>query len=128
MKYDYVFYEDQDGNSETYDFIVNLTEGNKKEISLSKSIFKKLEKLKGYGTWMGMPDVRHIDSKSNNSLWEIRIKFSDGYLRIFICQHPRKTNVYVILNYFIKKDEKTPLGEIKKADKLMNLFIKRECE
>lgn len=75
-----------------------------------------------------MPDIRHIDSKSKNSLWEIRIRFSDGYLRIFICQHPQKTNIYVILNHFIKKAEKTPQGEINKADKLMNSFIKRECE
>jgi phage-related protein len=70
---------------------------------------------------MGMPDIRHINTAKNN-LWEIRVKFWEGYLRIFICLHPLRTNTYIVLNYFIKKDEKTPKSEIEKADRIMFLL------
>jgi len=127
MSYYYIFFEDEKGESETFDYIVELSNGNKKNKSLAKSISKKFEKLQQFGTWIGMPDFRYIDSKKY-SLWEIRIKFSEGYLRIFTCQNPFEKNVYVILNYFIKDGEKTPENEIVRAEKLMDSFIKRKCE
>jgi phage-related protein len=59
-------------------------------------------------TWnLGLPHVRHI---VNTNLYEIRLKGKSGIARaIFISLEEKNL---IILNVFIKKDEKTPRKEI----------------
>jgi len=82
---------------------------------LFDAISIRFRHLREIGTRKGMPDFRYING-SKYSIWEIRIKHKNGYFRIFIYRNKDK---YIVLNYFWKKQKKTPLREIRKAEKLV---------
>ena len=67
-----------------------------------------LELMEQFGTWnLGLPYVRHL---VNTKLYEIRIKGKSGIARaIFISL---EKDELVVLNVFVKKDQKTPKREI----------------
>ncbi len=113
------FYTKQDGSCPFFDFYNKLKNkkinGDKHSRILYKSISRKLRILKRNGTKKGMPDFRYIQG-SKYSIWEIRIKHPKGYFRIFIYN---KDNTYYVLNYFWKKQSKTPKKEILKAEYLV---------
>ncbi len=69
------------------------------------SLMKKIESVKG--------------------LYEIRIEFRSNIFRIFCCFD--NGALVVLFNGFQKKSQKTPVGEIEKAERLMReYFGKRE--
>jgi len=80
----------------------------------------EIELLAVQGTGLTLPYVRHIDG----GLWELRIKFSSDISRIFYFI-PLKNRI-VLLHGFVKKTDKTPLGEIDVAKKRM-LDYKERC-
>ena len=51
-------------------------------------------------------------------LFEIRVEYMSNIYRIFCCFD--EGNLVVLLNGFTKKTQKTPKGELEKAEKLMN--------
>lgn len=113
------FYTDSEGKCDFFDYYQKLKlekdRGNKNSRILFLSISRKLRILKRNGTRSGMPDFRYIKG-SEFPIWEIRIKHPQGYFRIFIY---RRNNIYYVLNYFWKKQSKTPKNEIWKAEKLI---------
>lgn len=113
------FYTDSDGKCDFFDYYQKLKlekeSGNKNSRILFLAISRKLRILKMNGTRSGMPDFRYI-KVSKFPIWEIRIKHLKGYFRIFIY---RRNNIYYVLNYFWKKQAKTPKKEIWKAEKLI---------
>lgn len=129
-KYEIDFYEDQNGDSPVFDFIKSLkkrvTENkDKTSRTLLESIYRKLKRLEVNGTRDGMPDFESMDG-CIYKIWQIRIKHVTGYYRIFICQNPYKKNVFVILNYYVKKSDKTDERQLKLADRLMKDYLKRK--
>jgi phage-related protein len=123
MHYDIKFYEDKSGDCPFLTFISKLRQkGDKRSKNLVNTIFIKLKQLQLNGTMDGMPDFEHIKG-SKYPLWQIRIKHVTGNHRIFCCPWNEQ---YVILNHFIKKERKTPKKEIRKAERWMDDFIKRE--
>lgn len=123
QNYNIVFYEDMDGNCFVLDFIAQLNlKGDKQSKNLMKAIYHKLEILRLSGTRSGMPDFEYMHSKKY-PIWQIRIKHSTGYYRIFIC--PYKNNTFVVLNYIHKDTDKTPPQQIKIAESLMEDYIRR---
>ena len=57
---------------------------------------------------LGMPLIRKIEK----DLWEVRIKLTDGIARVFFTID---SDYMILLHGFIKKSQKTPQNELKKA-------------
>ncbi|MBD5554538.1 MAG: type II toxin-antitoxin system RelE/ParE family toxin [Roseburia sp.] len=112
------FYEDKNGVSEIRDYFVKLAEDAKtdKSARINKNkIFSYVRALEEYGTRIGKPIVKHIDG----NLWELRPLSN----RIFFFYW--KDNKFVLVHYYIKKSQKTPKKEIKKAMKNIKNWIER---
>ena len=124
-QFDIKFYTTIDGKCDFFDYYKKLKlekeSYNKNSRIIFLAISRKLRILKSNGTRSGMPDFRYIKG-SNFPIWEIRIKHPQGYFRIFIY---RKNNTYFVLNYFWKKQAKTPKAEILKAEKFIENIERR---
>lgn len=107
------FYRTNKNDCPVKDFLDTLTD---KEAAKVLAVFKTVEnenlvssqffkKLKGY------------------DIWEIRVKWSSKIFR-FLCFF-YKGNIVVLTHGFIKKDQKTPLREIKKAITYIKDFLGR---
>ncbi len=68
-----------------------------------------LERIEIHGTNLGMPHTRAMD----DGLFELRVKAEEGISRVFYCTVKGKK--VVLLHYFIKKTNKTPVGDLKLA-------------
>jgi phage-related protein len=65
------------------------------------------------------PFVKHIDG----AIWELRVKFASGIARIFYCAADAKK--LILLCGFVKKAQKTPIGEIERAKRYYNDYQRR---
>lgn len=117
--YNIFFYKDKKGNEPVKEYIISLKKKN------SKDSLIKLQKIQDYlnilrenGTRAGMPFVRYLDGE----LWELRP------LKDRILFFAYNGNDIILLSQFHKKTQKTPLREIKKANKLMKDYIERGNE
>ena len=63
--------------------------------------------------------LKSIEGKKG--LYEIRIEFSGNIYRVFCCFD--EGSLVILFNGFQKKTQKTPVGEIEKAVKLMNEYF-----
>ena len=54
-------------------------------------------------------------------LYEIRVEYDGNIYRIFCCFD--EGNLVILFNGFQKKTQKTPLGEIEKAKRIMNEYF-----
>ncbi|MGN8619177.1 type II toxin-antitoxin system RelE/ParE family toxin [Edwardsiella ictaluri] len=72
-----------------------------------------VERMEIYGSNLGEPHT----SPFGDGLFELRIKGSDGIARVFYCTLTGKR--IVMLHSFIKKTQKTPSAERKKAETRM---------
>jgi len=59
----------------------------------------------------------------NTELWECRIQFGSNIYRI-MCFF-QNNSIIILTHGFIKKTQKTPIGEIEKAEQYMKDYIKR---
>lgn len=66
--------------------------------------------------------LKSIEGKKG--LYEIRIEFSGNIYRIFCCFD--EGQLVILFNGFQKKTQKTPLGEIEKAERLMNEYFEEK--
>lgn len=62
--------------------------------------------------------LKHL--KNTDGLWEVRLSAGNGIFRIF-CFFD-KGNLIILLHAFQKKTKKTPVKEIKKAERLKNEY------
>jgi phage-related protein len=119
--YEVEFYHDRNGKSDIVDYLDQLKvkgEKSKSDRINHDKILAYLQALKEYGTRIGQPAVKHIDG----SLWELRPLAN----RIFFFY--RKNNTFVMLHLYIKKSQKTPVGEINQARSKMKDYIERNGE
>ena len=91
---------------------------NKSDKIRFNKIVAYLNKLEEYGTWIGMPFTRHLES----GIWELR-PLDDRILYALV-----ENNKFILLNYFVKKSRKTPKNEIKIAKRNRELFLQRGGE
>jgi len=73
-----------------------------------------------FGPNLGMPHTRAMGEK----LFEMRLKSKDGICRIFYCAKIGKK--IIILHFFIKKTQKTPVKEIETARKRLVEVLSHE--
>lgn len=115
--YKILFYEDKNGNSEILEYIEKLQKNktNKDSRIKSKKIASYLDLLQKNGLVLGEPYIKYLES----DIWELRPikdRILFGYL---------ENNEFLILNYFVKKSQKTPRREIEKAKRLLKDYIER---
>jgi len=104
-EYKTIFYKDQGGSkSSVFEYISKL---ERKE---SFKIFKYIEFLRLNKGVLDEPYSKHIKGK----IRELRVDFAKNRYRIFYFAFIGKH--IIVLHAFLKKTEKTPLGEIKKAE------------
>lgn len=114
--YEIEFYEDINGKSEVYEYILKLRNNNNKENRQKlKKINMYIDLLSEYGLALSESYIKKIDKE----IWELRplrdrILFASWY-----------NNKFVLLNVFMKKTRKTPIAEIAKAKRLLRDYIDR---
>jgi len=114
--YEIVFYRDRNGKEPALEFIEALRNagGKQARVHLNK-VQKYIQVLSEYGTWAGMPYVKHIGS----GLWELRPADS----RFFFVG--KASGGYVLLHGFFKKTKRTPAREIEQARREYSDYLKR---
>ncbi|MEG1953976.1 MAG: type II toxin-antitoxin system RelE/ParE family toxin [Hydrogenoanaerobacterium sp.] len=113
-----IFYKDRGGNEPIKDFLIDLSkkaQGNKSDRIQFNKISAYIRALQEYGTRVGKPTVKHIDS----DLWELRPLEN----RIFFFYW--RDDTFVLLHYFVKKSQKTPTKEIEQARANLKDFLER---
>lgn len=110
------FYKDKNGNEPVAEYMTELANKNDKDsrIKLNK-IRDYLKTLSEHGTRAGEPYVKHLDGE----IWELRP------LRDRILFVGWVNGSYVLLHQFMKKTQKTPAREIKKAKRELADLIER---
>lgn len=108
-------YVDKKGRSEVYEYIKNLSNNKSKDNRI------KLKKIKAYirmlskdGLSLSEPYIKKIDKE----IWELRP------LRDRILFASLYNNKFVLLSVFMKKTQKTPKKEIRKAKKFLEDYKK----
>ncbi len=110
------FYRDKNGKEPVLDYLRELSNKKDKDSRIkSNKINDYIETLKQYGTTIGEPYIKHLDGE----IWELR-PIRDRIL--FAAWH---NGGFVLLHSFIKKTQKTPAREIKKAKRELADYIER---
>ena len=108
-----IFYEKESGIIPVQEFLDALPPKHR-----AKAVWE-IELLEQAGSALGAPYVKHIDGK----LWELRVKFSSDISRIFY--FIPVDNDIILLHGFVKKTQKTPVGEITTAKKHLADYERR---
>ena len=111
------FYKDRRGKRPVADYIKGLAEkkGKDSRIKLEK-INDYLQALQEGGTHIGEPYVKHLDGE----IWELRP------LRDRILYAAWDGQSFILLHHFIKKTQKTPPQEIRRARQNLTDYRERD--
>lgn len=77
------------------------------------------ERMEIFGPDLGMPHTRAM----GNGLFELRLKAMEGIARVFYCTIVARRIIF--LHQFVKKTERTPLNELRVAQKRMSEVTRR---
>ncbi len=103
-RYKVKFYQDNKGNIPVIEYLEKVGKREKAKI------LKYIEFLRMNNGYLDEPYSRHIRGK----IRELRVDFSKNKHRIFYFTFIKKT--IILLHAFLKKTQKTPIKEIKKAE------------
>jgi phage-related protein len=108
-----VFYKNMSGREPVREWLKGLSKNDKKMIGED---IKTVQ----FGWPIGMPVVRKLEEY----LWEIRTRLDNRISRIFVTIQESRI---ILLHGFIKKEQKTPQGDLQLARKrLMDVRGKHE--
>ena len=113
------FYENQDGESNVWDFLESLRikgETSKDARIQYNQIVFYIDLLSRNGTNLPVNITKHIEE----DIWELR----PGNNRVFYFYYDQKT--YVLLHHFRKKSQKTPKREITRAKAERDDYIRQK--
>ena len=119
MKYDIIFYEKRNGESEFWNFLEKLRckSFTDKDARIQyKQITLYIELLQNNGTHLPDTIAKHIEE----NIWELR----PGNNRIFYFYNDN--GCFVLLHSFLKKTNKTPRREITKAKAERDDYLSRK--
>lgn len=113
MKMEVHFFELQDKSKPVMDFLLNL---DYKSRVKATAVIQLLEEK---GHTLREPFSKKLDAH----IYELRIRQGTNYLRIlyFFAEN----NTVYLTNGFVKKTDKTPRNELKKANRYREIFITR---
>lgn len=112
MDFEVIYFKDNLGNSPIEKFLIELKKTNS---ALSGQAFKGIEKLRNR-VYHREPLSKHVEP----GIWELRIRAGSSILRILYTFE--KGQIIVLLHVFIKKQQKTPIGELEVARKRLKKF------
>lgn len=115
MEFEIIYYKDSEGDRPVEKLLLELKKIN--SILAGKTI-KGLEKLKNRA-YHKEPLSKYLEP----GLWELRINAGNDVLRILYTFS--KGRIIILLHAFIKKQQKTPEGELEIARKRLDK-VKRE--
>lgn len=115
--YNIGFYCDRNGNAPVVEFIASLEKRHDKDsrINLNK-VRDYIKILALYGTRAGDAYVKHL----NGAIWELRP------LRNRILFVSMDEDGFILLHQFVKKTQKTPAREIRKAQREYQDYLERK--
>lgn len=116
MEFEVVFYKNEKGQNPIKDFLLHLKRDNN---PLAQQALKGLEKIKNRA-YHKEPLSKQLESK----LWELRVKAGTDILRIIYTFS--KGQIIILLHIFIKKQQKTPVGELEIARKRLKEIRMKE--
>lgn len=117
MEFEIKYYLDSFGNDPINEFLLDLARNNK---DLYGQVIKGIEKIRNR-VYHREPLSKYIKP----GLWELRVIAGTDILRIFYTF--KKGQIIILLHVFIKKQQKTPQGELEIARKrLRELKLKKE--
>ena len=113
MKRTIIFYRTKDGNCPVEDFLD----------SLPGKVVQKIAWVLEILETQGMLPSSYFKKLVNTEIWECRIQHSSNIYRIF-CFFD-KGSIIILTHGFIKKTQKTPIDEIKRAEEYRSDYLKR---
>jgi phage-related protein len=116
--YDIIFYEDRNGYSDIKTWLRTLekdSEKNKSSRMNRNKIYAYMDMLMEKGTRISENVTKHIEG----DIWELRP------LKNRIMYAYYKDNTFILLSHFEKKTQKTPVREIKKAQRYLKDYKER---
>lgn len=116
MEFKIVYYKDSVGKDPLHEFLLEVSRTN---LALYNQTFKGLNKLRNR-IYHKEPLSKHLGL----GLWELRIKAGTDILRIIYTF--KKGQIIILLHGFVKKDQKTPAGELEIARKRLKALKERE--
>lgn len=117
MEFEIFFYEDQKGNVPVEKFLLELNKSNRILVAKTHQGIKKLRNR----VYHKEPLSKYLES----GLWELRVKAGTDILRIIYTFV--KGRVIILLHVFIKKKQKTPIGELEIARKRLKEVKAKEA-
>lgn len=69
-----------------------------------------------------------LEKKLNENIWEFRTRFNGMAYRLFAFWDREEKAMVIATHGIIKKTQKTPSKEIKKAEEIMKLYYKQKNE
>jgi phage-related protein len=96
-----VFFITGAGNEPVRDWLLGLAREDRRSVGFDI-------KTAQYGWPIGMPLIRKLEP----GLWEVRSHLSDGIARVIFTVHG---DTMVLLHGFVKKSQKTPAADLKRA-------------
>lgn len=114
--FEIIFFEDDQGNQPIKEYLDNLEKKLDKHSRINyDKIRYHIYNLKKCGLALKYPMIRHICG----DIWELRPLKNRIF---FFCWHEKN---FVLLHFFIKKTQKTPKIEIKRAQDNLQIFLER---
>ncbi len=107
MDYVVEFYQKENGDIPTMDFLISL------QPKMRAKAYSEIELLKKHGPALREPYTKPIKGNNNKGIYELRIKFASDISRLFYFSFQQST--FVLLNGFAKKSSKTPERELERA-------------
>lgn len=90
--------------------------------TLSKEVVCKVYQIFIYIMTLEQVPVKYLKAIANTKgLFEIRVEEGGNIYRIFCCMD--EGNLVILFNGFQKKTQKTPVGEIERALRIMNEYF-----
>jgi phage-related protein len=108
-----LFYKTEDGKCPVEDFLDSLPGKVVQKIAWVLEILEK----------QGMLPTTYFKKLVNSEIWECRIQKGSNIYRIF-CFFD-KGSIIILTHGFIKKTQKTPIDEIKRAEEYRSDYLKR---
>lgn len=110
------YYKDKLDNDPVHKFLLEISRTN---LPLYNQTFKGLSKLRNRA-YHKEPLSKHLEA----GLWELRIRSGTDILRIIYTFE--KGQIIILLHGFVKKDQKTPKGELEIARRRLKEIKERE--
>jgi phage-related protein len=110
-----IFYETDTGKIPVQEFLDRL------DLSVVKKIAWTLQLIKENAR---VPKTYFKKLENTDGIWEVRVKLASNIYRLFSFWD--KDNLVIVTHGIIKKSQKTPVKEIRKAEKYKTDYFRRK--